>query len=311
MSAENLVIGFDGTGLKEHKIDAVDLAIALTGFNELLEFANKTLNGDKVKIKISVDSNFQEGSFNVLLELKQTISGFFDSVDVKNILEYIGLITTIGGVSGYTLFELYRKLKDKTVIKQEQKDNGNIIVITTKENKDGEKTETIEVKREIAQLMSIKEVRKAVAVMLTPLNKVGIDKFYSTDLKKLKSKNKEVNFEIKKDEIDTFAYTEPKENIDENIEPQYRTAHITIYAPIFDTDSKKWKFKMNEKIESIDISESNIAETIMRRGKIVFGDTFKVKLEIIERKTEKGYKDDYKVVEVLEFKQGNEQDILL
>jgi hypothetical protein len=311
MSIENLVIGFDGSGLKEHKIDAVDLAIALTGFNELLEFANKTLNGDKVKIKISVDSNFQEGSFNVLLELKQTISGFFNGVDVKNILEYIGLITTISGVSGYTLFELYRKLKDKTVIKQEQKDNGNIIVITTKENKDGEKTETIEVKREIAQLMSVKEVRKAIAIMLTPLSKVGIDKFYSTDLKKLKAKNKEVNFEIKKDEIDTFVYTEPKQNIDENIELQYRTAHITIYAPILDTDSKKWKFKMNEKIESIDISECNIAETIMQRGKIVFGDTFKVKLEIIERKTEKGYKDDYKVIEVMEFKEGIEQNILL
>jgi hypothetical protein len=97
----------------------------------------------------------------------------------------------------------------------------------------------------------------------------------------------------------------------EKQEPSYVNGHIIIYAPVLDRDQKKqkWKFKYNNRIESIDITKSDIAQRIFARGKIVIGDTFKVKMEVIENQTNKGYKNEYKVIEVLEFKEGEEQGI--
>ena len=40
------------------------------------------------------------------------------------------------------------------------------------------------------------------------------------------------------------------------------------------------------------------------------GDCFKVKLEIVEKKTKNGDKNDYSVIEVLDFISGNEQENL-
>ncbi len=39
----------------------------------------------------------------------------------------------------------------------------------------------------------------------------------------------------------------------------------------------------------------------MERGKVSIGDAFKVKMEMTERKTKRGYRQDFKIIEVLEF----------
>src|SRR5206468_4136245 len=71
-------------------------------------------------------------------------------------------------------------------------------------------------------------------------------------------------------------------------EPQIFTAHIVTYGPILDAKAKKWKFKLGNKSENIDITETNIAQEALRRGGINVGDTYKVRLEMIERKTPTG-----------------------
>lgn len=113
----NLTIGFDGLALKEHKMDMVDLAISLIGCNGLLDYVNKELNGSDIKLKIQVKSDFQTCSFNILVELSQTISGFIHNQDIKNILEIIGLVS---GITGISLIELYRLLKNRKIVKEEK-----------------------------------------------------------------------------------------------------------------------------------------------------------------------------------------------
>jgi hypothetical protein len=65
------------------------------------------------------------------------------------------------------------------------------------------------------------------------------------------------------------------------------------------------EIQANNKIENIDIGESTIASDAMARGGVFVGDTYKAKIEMIERKTASGgYATDFKVKEVLEFIPG-------
>lgn len=115
--------------------------------------------------------------------------------------------------------------------------------------------------------------------------------------------------EIKIDDSFDIRFIPTLAKEDEEIEepPQYINGHITIYSPVFDATKTKWKFEYNKSIETIDISKVDIANFILKRGKVVVGDCFKVKLEVVEKKIKNGYKNDYSVVEVLGFIEGNEQ----
>jgi hypothetical protein len=93
---------------------------------------------------------------------------------------------------------------------------------------------------------------------------------------------------------------------DSESEPQTFTAHITLRAPILDATSKYWKFTMDKRVRNFDISETSIAKDAAERGGVNFGDTYKARIEMVEKKTKKGsYDFEYKVKEVLEFTPGN------
>jgi hypothetical protein len=80
-----------------------------------------------------------------------------------------------------------------------------------------------------------------------------------------------------------------------------------VHTPTLDTQtkSKHWKFRMNGHVESIDISASKIYEDAIARGTINLGDTYRVKIQLIEKVTKSGgFKPDYKILEVFEFKPG-------
>ncbi len=85
-------------------------------------------------------------------------------------------------------------------------------------------------------------------------------------------------------------------------EPQVIIAHIVVHSPVYDKKTKIWKFTYNGKHEKIDISGCNIYQTIDSRGGALIGDTFKVKLEITEKKNKHRFTNHYKIIEVLEFK---------
>lgn len=58
----------------------------------------------------------------------------------------------------------------------------------------------------------------------------------------------------------------------------------------------------------MDISDTEIAAEAVRRGGVLVGDSYYVRLELTQAKTPSGdYKNHYKVKEVLEFRQGRLQ----
>jgi hypothetical protein len=81
-----------------------------------------------------------------------------------------------------------------------------------------------------------------------------------------------------------------------------------VYGVTLDSKSKHWKFKLNNKVENLDISETKIAQEAIDRGGVWVGDTYKVKIEMIERQMPNGgYKTDFKVKDVLDFRQGEQR----
>lgn len=93
----------------------------------------------------------------------------------------------------------------------------------------------------------------------------------------------------------------------EEFEPQAIVAHLQISRPDFNPDAKIWKFRYGEKIISVDVSETNIPEQIRSRGYVRIGDTWRVKMTITEKRTASGFRNEYKIVEVLEFLPAPEQ----
>lgn len=73
---------YDGEALSNHEINPKELSVALLAINDLLENANKVVNNEKVKIKVSVKGSFQTGSFviNFSISLFDHIKDMFSSL---------------------------------------------------------------------------------------------------------------------------------------------------------------------------------------------------------------------------------------
>ena len=130
-------------------------------------------------------------------------------------------------------------------------------------------------------------LNKAIKHFSEGVKKTGDNVFYKSGIKEDKIK---INSSLADSIEDQDEIIEEEESEEP---PQYINGHIIIYSPVFDATKNKWKFEYNKNIETIDISKVDIANFILRRGKVVVGDCFKGKLEIVEKKTKRGYKNDY------------------
>jgi len=93
--------------------------------------------------------------------------------------------------------------------------------------------------------------------------------------------------------------------VQEKIEKSVFTAHITVYAPVLDVKVKKWRFLMGGEHPYMDISATTIAADTMKRGSVRTGDSYTARIEKTERT---GKEPEYKILEVLDFRTGQNAD---
>lgn len=213
-STEDFTFGFDGDSLKEHKIDAIYLSIALAGLSDLLITVNNVLNDSSAELKIKVKPNFQAGSINILTELQQYVQGVIGYHPITTLLSLIGLggggyawknsaeiiektgkaisSTADAIIKVHNLIDLFRAKGDDRIDAQEEKQDTIILSMSS-----GKK---IEVTKDLAKLFAKEEVRKAISVLLSPLEQDGIDEFYTLDKSQQKTQT------IYKTEKDNFIY---------------------------------------------------------------------------------------------------------
>lgn len=305
MSRFEFELTYDGPALSEHGMDVADLAPALLAFGDLVKQANFRVNGDQSKVNLIVQSNFEHKCFRVTLDIVQTL---YESLGVllgsdgvrtaKELAEWIGIgATATLGLIKFLALRDGRKIE--SVTKLESTDSRGVVQIKFEGDNN-----RITINQGVFELSNDPEIRKAAARVVAPVLRDGIDKisFSPSD-----GRTDEI---ITKDEARavTNSHEVLAEQILETYEPQPMTAHIQVTRPDFDEKGKIWRFRLGDKVVPIDVSDTEIPESVRQRGYIRIGDTWRVKLEVTEKKTAGNrYQHEYKIVKVLEFVPGSEQ----
>src|SRR5438093_742865 len=114
---------YTGPAVAAGTMDVRDLGAALDALGRLIEQANRVLNADRATVVVSVHARFERGSFDVLLEVLQTLAaqGALEQVkDVTYLLTILGFADTgeVGRV-GTSVLKFLKWLRDKAIAQKQ------------------------------------------------------------------------------------------------------------------------------------------------------------------------------------------------
>jgi hypothetical protein len=302
VSQAEIQLRFDGPEVQAHEMDVTLLGPALFALGELCAASNQILNGPETKIQVKVRADVKANCVTIDLHLVQTVwqqvsdlLGNRNVATAEDICIWIGILSGSGaavlkGAKKLNLVEFLRWKKDKKEKSAQPAPNGTIEVHIEGDNN------TVLIAEPVYKLSKSPKVIESVKTLTRPISEeTGI---HSATFIHNKKDHLKIDIESASELQEAFAESD-------ETEPQIFTAHIVVYGVTLDSKSKHWKFKLNNKVENIDISETKIAQQAMERGGVWVGDTYKVKVEMIERAMPNGsFKTEFKVKEVLEFRPG-------
>jgi len=177
-SSVHFSIKYDGPALASHQMDVRELAPALIALSDLLEAANKEAFPNDSPVRVNVQGNFQGGSFGVDLiaiqSIKDQIVSMLSGPEATAASNLIALLTGIGLLGGGGLIGLIKWLRGRkpSAIKLQ----GESVVFELQLQ---DYVETLEVDLVAGRLYQSKVVRQALAKVVKPLERDGIDLFAS------------------------------------------------------------------------------------------------------------------------------------
>lgn len=173
-------IKYDGPALTNHQMDVRELAPALIALSDLLEEANKAAFPESAPVRVNVQGNFKGGSFGVDLIAVQSVQQQIVSIlsgseataaaNLLAILGGVGLVYSAGG-GLIKVIKWLRGRKPSAI-----RFNGDTTVF---ELQMAETVETLEVDLVAGRLYQSRVVRQALAKVIKPLERDGIDTFTS------------------------------------------------------------------------------------------------------------------------------------
>ncbi|UCH62476.1 MAG: hypothetical protein JSU77_11850 [Fidelibacterota bacterium] len=306
MSKEAVQMIFRGEAVDKHSMDVEQLAPALMAVGEICREANYIINADRAKVHVLVKSDSGGKCFDISLEVVQTVyeqvKGLLKEQEVasaKELLEWLGIIAKVGAAPvTWGLFQYLKKRKARNIVSVVEEDGTG----TVKVQIDGESSPII-INQRVYQLSESRKILKSSKGIVAPTQAPG---FESVEFRS----DEQIHEIIDKQEARDIMRTEIDE-YDEGLEPQIVNAVLKIYSPVFDVHSTTWRFYYGEEIIKADVSETSIAQDVIRRGSINVADIYKVKLQITQRITPAGmYRNDYKIIDILDFTPGPEQQRL-
>lgn len=278
-------ISYDGSALQTHEMDVKDLAPALLAIGELLEEANRALNGEDIKVRVNIRAP-QPGSVEVFFSvvqdfLSQTMS-LLNGEFVNSIIngkELVALLGLGGGGGVVALLKWLRNRKIKNIIKVEidkykiELDDGEIKIITQNEIK----------------LFSLLNIRKKFeAIIRGPLQKPGINQI------KFKDANSEQV--IRKEETEYFATPIITEEI---IDEREIETNLQIVNVSFQEDGK-WKFFDGSTCFFANILDKEFMDKIQKNEKyFAKDDLLNVILKRVQSIENGSIKNSYEILRVL------------
>ena len=298
-SSAQFTVVYDGKALHESRMDVRDLAPALLALGDVLEQANRVLNGDRATVSIHVKA-FNSGCFGITFETVQSCyqavksllgqgSSVRDTLEILNLLGFTVrdlLITT--GATSFGLYKLIKKTHGKKPKNIKMLENKNVSM--TFETIDGVEQQYI-VHEDVSKLYVDSDVRGAIAKTVEPLKQDGIDSFsIEQDGKK----------EILVSSDDIGYFQQPTMDIkDISIDETPRECILSIVSLSFKEDNK-WRLSDGNAIFNVKISDKTFLKEINDGVPFTKGDLLKVQLVSRATYAKDGLKTDYEIVKVLE-----------
>jgi hypothetical protein len=170
-------VAYNGPALKDGSMDVRELAPALLALGDLISETNRIINDDTSKIQVRIKADFQVGSFEINIEIFRTLAeqiGIFigQHTDVKNLLETLGLISSISGI---TVLGLFKIIKGRKIAKAKLRDDHRIEIHYT------DNSETTIVEQNVYNVFVSLKVQDSVQDLLKPLQSDGVTEFFTFD----------------------------------------------------------------------------------------------------------------------------------
>jgi hypothetical protein len=312
VSRQLFSVAYAGQAADVHSIDVEALAPALLAFGKLIRAANAEFNGDRATAKVLVASDFEHKCFNINFEsvvsVIETIKGLMGIVEstksAREILEWLGILSPPGAAIsylGYLKWKRGRKIIEKTEL-ADQDVAGTVRVTVEGVTVTGDGN-TIIVSPHILNLAANPKALKATRDAFTPIGQDGFDRVELRDgealLETIEADETQAILASCNEGIDEADKTTP------NVETT--TAWLSVYSPVLDPQSDKWRFRLGMDKVYVDISETQIAERAVERGGVMLNDAYHATLEITTPRNSKGKagKPSYKILNVIKFVPGS------
>lgn len=298
MMKETIHIAYCGVAVDNGYMDVKDLAPALLAFGDLVREANRIANADTSNIAVYVDSNFQQGSFEITLDAVQTIGeqirNLFFSNQTYTLREVLDILGLASGLTGANVLELIRWLQNRKVTKVERLEDDKARIYS--------KEEYYDISVLGFNIFRSVKARENIEKLVSPLKTKGISKF------EIRHPNGERHC-IKEDEIEFYAIP-TEENQVETVETTQKCV-VSVVSVNFE-NGLKWRFSMDSlntsKIYAV-VQDEDFCKRV-EGGKIAFckGMSLLVDLKIKQLLNSTGHlKTEYFVLKVHKIIGGSRQ----